>query len=68
MAVNQAYAALYGCRRSDVLGQTLTQTRHILGPDLEPLQHAAAELDQGGARARRMLEAMIARERAENNG
>ncbi len=51
VAVNQAYAALYGCRRSDVLGQTLTQARHILGADLEPLQQAAAELDQGGARA-----------------
>src|SRR5690606_8285463 len=46
VAVNQAYAALYGCRRSDVLGQTLTQTRHSLGADLEPLQQAAAELDQ----------------------
>jgi len=44
IAVNQAYVALLGCRRSDVLGHTLAETRHLHGADADALQQAEAEL------------------------
>jgi len=41
---------------------------NVRGQDFWSQKPVSLGVDQGGARARRMLEAMIARERAENNG
>ncbi|AKC88378.1 hypothetical protein WQ53_12235 [Pseudoxanthomonas suwonensis] len=56
VAVNRAFATLYDCQRSDVLGRTLAQTRHVHGPDSEPLQQADDELELTGARVVREIE------------
>ncbi|RDI99696.1 response regulator [Dyella solisilvae] len=55
LAVNQAYEAMFDCRREDLLGRTLAQTRHIEGADADALHQADLDLLAHGQDVRREL-------------
>lgn len=55
LAVNRAYETMFGCARSDLLGRTLVENRHVRCDDLEGLHDDDMALLRSGESARRDL-------------
>ncbi|HZX76180.1 ATP-binding protein [Lysobacter sp.] len=55
LAINRAYETAFGCERSQVIGRTLIETRHLKGLDAEALHRSDLALLEAGGHARREL-------------
>ena len=60
LAINQAYEAMFGCSRADLIGRTPAQSQHVKGIDAEAMHEADLKVLNSGETLRRELHLTMA--------